>query len=255
MGLFKPLTTLFRKRFSEDSTQSRSLIPYLLPVELQAIHKGTKNELLSDSDIQDQLLNRIRDNVVDAALHSPSNRPLRTLYDTPPPAEAVPHLNTYTAINRHILSLEAEITKLRRETQSWADDFGEVQMELLEMRNYLYTKQMEVERLERQAKIDAAEINRLSLHSETPRQGFELIGVTQQSMDDSDVAGTSTSDSDRGDSAYMDARSTFDGKSVWGLEAGSTNTRAMFGKISTKIQSVMKIARFRGTKLRLPFSG
>ena len=221
MGLFEPLTTLLRRRPFEDSTQSRSFIPYLSPAQLRAISKGKKNELLSDTDSRDHLLNRIRGGVVDGGLHSPSN-PL--LYGTPSPTETIPHFNKSIAISKHILALEAEIIKLRRESKSWADDFGEVQMELLEMRGYLYAKQMEVERLEKQAKIDAAEIHRLSFYIETRHQSM-------------DVTGTSTGENDGG--GFLDAA------------AGDTNTKAVFRKISAKIQSWTNIARLRRIKLPL----
>ena len=229
MGLFKPLTTLLRRRPFEDSTQPRSFIPYLSPAQLRAISKGKKNELLSDTDSRDHLLSRIRGGVVDGGLHSPSN-PL--LYGTPSPTETIPHFNKSIAISKHILALEAEIIKLRRESKSWADDFGEVQMELLEMRGYLYAKQMEVERLEKQAKIDAAEIHRLSFYIETRHQSM-------------DVTGTSTGENDSGDGSYVD------GKSVLDAAAGDTNTKAVFRKISAKIQSWTNIARLRRIKLPL----
>ena len=105
-------------------------------------------------------------------------------------------------------------------------------MELLEMRGYLYAKQMEVERLEKQAKIDAAEIHRLSFYIETRHQSM-------------DVTGTSTGGNDGGDGSYVD------GKSVLDAAAGDTNTKVVFRKISAKIQSWTNIARLRRIKLPL----
>ena len=238
MGPFKPLTTLLRRLPSEDSTQSRSFIPYLSPAQLRAISKGKKNELLSDTGSRDHLLNGIRGGVV-GGLHSSSNHPLHGT----PPTEAVPHLNTSIAINKHILALQAEIMRLRRESRSWADDFGEVQMELLETRAHLYAKQMEVERLENQAKIDAAEIHRLSLSTDSETR--------HQSMDDSGITGTSTGENASGDGAYMNAKSTFDRKSVLGSETADTDTRVIIRKISAKIQNWTKVARLRKINLLL----
>ena len=106
-------------------------------------------------------------------------------------------------------------------------------MELLEMRGYLYAKQMEVERLEKQAKIDAAEIHRLSFYIETRHQPM-------------DVTGTSIGENDSGDGSYVD------GKSVLDAAAGDTNTKAVFRKISAKIQSWTNIARLR--RIELPLS-